>query len=115
MSQEERLMKFAKLFKVFQLLWILSVAVTAYGDAVTDWSGRLEQLVYAVAQPIPAQPRSAAIVNTAIFDAVNGIARKYDPYYVKTWGPPGGSAEAAAAQAAYRTMLSLYPSQQAAL
>jgi PAP2 superfamily len=108
-------MELRKLFKVFLLLSILSIAVTAYGDAVTDWSGRLEQLVYAVAQPVPAQPRSAAIVHTAIFDAVNGIARKYDPYFVKTWGPPGGRQEAAAAQAAYTTMLSLYPSQKPAL
>jgi hypothetical protein len=108
-------MKFVKLFRVFPLLCILSIAVSASADAVTDWSGHLEQIVYAVAQPIPAQPRSAAIVHTAIFDAVNGIARKYDPYFVKAWGPPGARQEAAAAQAAYTTMLNLYPSQKAAL
>src|SRR5262245_17112069 len=114
-SQEEVMKVSAKLFTVFQFLCIFGVSVTAFADAVTDWSVRLEQLVYAVAQPVPTQPRSAAIVHTAIFDAVNGIARKYDPYFVKAWGPPGARQEAAAAQAAYTTMLNLYPSQKAAL
>jgi hypothetical protein len=108
-------MKLERLYKVLPVLCFLFAATPAFSDAVTDWSSRLEQIVFAVAQPIPAQPRSVAIVHTAIFDAVNGIARKYDPYFVKTWGPAGANQEAAAAQAAYTTMLYLYPSQKPAI
>jgi hypothetical protein len=37
-----------------------------------------------------------AIVHAAIYDAVNGIERKYTPYFVTERGPRGASAEAAA-------------------
>jgi len=45
---------------------------------------------------------------------VNGIARKYQPYFVEDWAPGGARLEAAAAQAAYTTLLALYPTQKAA-
>lgn len=88
---------------------------TARADAVTDWSAHLEQAVFATAQPIPAQARAAAIVHTAIFDAVNGIARQYTPYFVTEPAPPGARQEAAAVQAAYTTLKALYPAHTAVL
>ena len=60
------------------------------------------------------QTRPLAIMHAAIFDAVNGIARKYDPYFVTDLAPGGARQEAAAAQAAYTTLVSLIPSQKAA-
>ena len=84
-------------------------------DAVTDWNAHLEQAVFATAQPIPAQARAAAIVHTAVFDAVNGIARKYTPYFVTEAAPPGARQEAAAVQAAYTTLKALYPAHGATL
>jgi len=84
-------------------------------DVVTDWNAHLEAAVYATAQPVPAQPRFAAIVHVAMFDAVNGIARKYTPYFVTEKAPPGARQDAAAVQAAYTTLKALYPSQAAAL
>src|SRR5437016_6290893 len=89
--------------------------LAAHADTVTDWSANLDQTIVAVAQPVPAQARSIAIVHAAIYDAVNGIARKYTPYFVTERAPHGARQEAAAAQAAYTTMLNLYPSQKAAL
>src|SRR5678816_3539214 len=77
----------------------------AHADVIADWNAHLEQAVYATAEPIPAQARSAAIVHAAIFDAVNGIARKYEPFFVKTWATPEANQEAAAAQAAYITLV----------
>jgi hypothetical protein len=56
--------------------------------------------------------RPATIVSVAVFDAVNGISRKYEPYYVKQWAPGGARPEAAAAQAAYTTLVSLFPAQK---
>jgi len=96
-------------------LVVLFGAVGAYADAVIDWNIQLERAIYATAEGAPPQFRSAAIVHAAIFDAVNGIARKYEPYFVKEWGPPEGNQEAAAAQAAYVTLVHLYPSQKTVL
>src|SRR5213593_1582694 len=87
----------------------------ARADMVTDWSANLDKTIIAVAQPVPAQARSIAIVHAAIYDAVNGIARKYAPYFVTESAPHGARQEAAAAQAAYTAMVNLYPSQKPAL
>ncbi len=57
--------------------------------------------------------RVAAIVQAAVFDAVNGIARRYTPIHVAPAGPAGASRDAAAVQAAYATLVNLYPAQKA--
>lgn len=87
----------------------------ARADAVTDWNEYLEEAVFATAQPVPAQGRSAAIVHLAIFEAVNGITRKYHPYCIDEKGPRGARAEAAAVQAAYTTLRALYPAHANAI
>jgi hypothetical protein len=81
------------------------------GDMVTDWNANLERAIFDTAQPVPAQARFAAIMHVAMFDAVNGIARKYTPYYTTETAPPGARPEAAAAQAACTVLKALYPSQ----
>ena len=43
--------------------------------------------------------RFAAIVQSAVFDAVNGIERRYTPFRVQPNAPPGASRAAAAVQA----------------
>ena len=96
--------------------FLLGVAArTTSADVVTDWNATYEA---AVRNPTPGPPvlaRSAAIVHSAIFDAVNGIAKKYTPVRVTDAAPAGARAEAAAAQAAYTTLLSLFPSKQSLL
>ena len=53
--------------------------------------------------------RAGAIVQAAVYEAVNSIEREYEPYleYVEVEGE--ASKEAAVCAAAYRTMLSLFP------
>jgi hypothetical protein len=85
----------------------------ARADVVTDWNANTEQAILTAAQGPPVQGRFLAIVHAAIYDAVNGIEHKYTPYFVTERGPAGASAEAAAAQAAYTALVSLYPSQKA--
>lgn len=63
----------------------LTVAVlgTAIADEVTDWNAILLQTLNgppAVAAPLA--PRLAAIVQAAVFDAVNGIEGHYTPVHV---------------------------------
>jgi hypothetical protein len=54
-------------------------------------------------------------VQVAVFDAVNGIQREYEPYFVTEAPPPGARADAAAAAAAHTALKALYPSQAATL
>jgi len=56
--------------------------------------------------------RVAAIVQASVFDAVNGIDRKYAPVHVPTGGPAGASRRAAAVEAAYTALVALYPAQK---
>src|SRR5262249_42519779 len=57
--------------------------------------------------------RPAAIVMAAVFDAVNGIERRYTPVHVPPAAPAGTSQRAAAVQAAYASLVRLFPSQAA--
>ena len=93
------------------LLVGLTTANRARADAVTDWNANTEQAILTAAQGPPVQGRMLATVHAAIFDAVNGIDQKYTPFFVSERGPRGASAEAAAVQAAYTALVSLYPSQ----
>ncbi len=88
---------------------------SAHADMVTDWNANTVAAVRAASQPPPVQGRFLAIVHTAIYDAVNGIQRRYSPYFVTERGPRGASPEAAAAQAGYTALVNLFPAQKATL
>ena len=60
-------------------------------------------------------PRLGAIVHTAVFDAANGIDRRYAPLFVQSRAPQGASRRAAVVAAAHTALASLFPSQQTAL
>lgn len=85
------------------------------GDAVIRWNQVLQQAVRVPgAQPPTIRvERSYAMMHAAMFDAVNSIERAFRPYFVEIRAPRGASAQAAAAQAAYDTLVALYPQQQA--
>ena len=84
-------------------------------NMVTDWNETAEVVIRASTPSPPIQIRALAIVNAAIYDAVNGIARTYQPYFVTDAAPPGARKEAAAAQAAFTALLGLFPGQAALL
>jgi Vanadium chloroperoxidase N-terminal domain len=91
-------------------------------DAVLDWNAILLQanandfdpaVVTSPDQAGPARTsRAFGIVHAAIFDAVNSIDQSYTPYLSAVSAPHGASIEAAVAQAAHDTMVSLYPQQK---
>jgi hypothetical protein len=56
--------------------------------------------------------RIAAIVQASVFDALNGIERRYTPYHVDAAAPRGASQEAAIASSAYTALVALIPSQK---
>ena len=80
-------------------------------NMVTDWNETAEVVIRASTPSPPIQIRALAIVNAAIYDAVNGIAHTYQPYFVTDAAPPGARKEAAAAQAAFTALLGLFPGQ----
>lgn len=95
-----------------RLFTILSFAILAQADEVTDWNAILLQALTtppAVAAPLAQRP--AAIVHAAVFDAVNGIERQYMPLAVAPAAPRGASPNAAAVQAAYASLVHLFPAQ----
>jgi hypothetical protein len=51
-------------------------------------------------------------LQASVFDAVNGIERRYSPIHVDAVAPRGASRRASAVQAAYASLVKLYPSQQ---
>ena len=52
--------------------------------------------------------RLGAIVHTAIFDAYNGIERRYTPIFVNDVAPAGSSRRAAVIAAAYTSLVGLF-------
>ena len=101
---------------VYALLFAAVGAGAAVADEVTDWNEiMLDAFMGPPAVSPPLTARSAAIVAASVFDAVNGIERRYTPIHVSPAAPPGASERAAAVQAAYASLVRLFPARAAAL
>jgi hypothetical protein len=87
-------------------------ATTVRADEVTDWNQILFQAFITDNTLQNTLTRNAAIVQASVFDAVNGIERRYTHIHVTPDAPHGASARAAAVQAAYASLLKLFPNQQ---
>jgi len=109
-------MKIAKVLLVLAVLSTLFIT-TARADEITDWNRNLFEAARLNVPPTSplAVTRNAALVQAAVFDAVNGIERRYTPVHVDPAAPDGASKRAAAVQAAYAMLIRLYASQTAAL
>jgi PAP2 superfamily len=92
---------------------VLQCAWAAHADAVTDWNAIMQTTV--ASSNAVVQNRSAAIVQLAVFEAVNSIVGDYEPYLGTLVAPPWASPDAAAIAAAHRTLVTLYPSSVQAL
>jgi PAP2 superfamily len=87
----------------------------AAADEVTDWNHMMLEATLTAGTPAPVSTRSTAMVQAAVFDAVNGIDPHYTPIFVRHTGPRHASTRAAAVQAAYAILLRLYPAQAVTL
>ena len=86
---------------------------TVKADAVTDWNEIMQTTVAAGNANV--QARSAAIVQLAVFEAVNSIVGDYEPYLGTIAAPEWASPDAAAAAAAHAVLVALYPASNAVL
>ena len=84
-------------------------------DDVLDWNAMFNRAIVLSSYVSAGAFRPAAIVHASMFDAVNGIERRYEPIHVTAHGPREASRRAAVIQAAYASMLNLFPTQKAAL
>ena len=84
---------------------ILAYTGTCRADTITDWDTKAT----AVASSAALGEREVTIVDLAMFDAVNSIERRYQPYLgqLPTTGPT--SADAAAASAAATALAGVHP------
>jgi PAP2 superfamily len=90
-------------------------SVGAQADVVLDWNAIAVNTAVSNNQNPYAQARYAAIVQLAVFEAVNSITHDYQPYLGSITAPADASPEAAAIEAAYLVLSTYFPASQAAL
>lgn len=92
----------------------LSVSA-ASADVVTQWNEIMLQSVKTSAVPPPKASRAYAMVQSAVYDAVNSISRTHYQYQFMEAPAAGASQEAAAAAAAHAVLRGLFPTQASSL
>ena len=78
-------------------------------DVVLFWNDVALGAVKAERTPPPLAARNLAMVHVAVYDAVNAVDRTHCPYHVDAVPPAGTDTRAAAAGAAHRVLVDLYP------
>ncbi len=84
-------------------------------DQVLEWNQTFIDMLIATNTANSSSQRLGAIVHTAIFDAYNGIERRYTPVFVPTTAPRGASRRAAVIAAAHAVLVGLFQSQKGEL
>ena len=115
MRQEKSYARCGLLGAAATLLLALAPAARAQStsNAAIDWNAIAAST--AAGQPPHVQPLSLAMVQGAVYDAVNAIDGGHRPYLAAPAADPSDSKPAAAATAAYRTLVGIFPTQQATL
>jgi hypothetical protein len=87
----------------------------ARADEVSDWNQNTFTAIFTAKTTPLFTTRVIALVQSAVFDAINGVYNRYTPVHVPPTAPNGASARAAVVQAAYASLLNLYPAQKTTL
>src|SRR5205823_10321525 len=102
----------ANLRKVLAAVALMAPAPAASANVITDWNEKTVAFVTPRMAPAAGQ-RIVAIVQVAMFDAVNSIEARYRPYLIQLPTKATSSKEAAAAAAAGGVLIGLYPQEPA--
>jgi hypothetical protein len=99
------------------VLGALIAPAAAHADAVTQWNANASSAIFGVAQQPPQlSVPHLAMVHGAVYDAVNAIDGRYEGYLLTSrLATPFDSKDAAAATAAYRVLLDIFPGPQPTL
>jgi hypothetical protein len=95
-------------------LGVISITNAQALDPISAWNQISEKAVKTAGHPPPVAALDFAIVHLAIYDAVESIERRYEPYYTLVPGATG-SPSAAAAKAGHDVLVGLFPAQSATL
>lgn len=100
--------------------WLISTTVfasillfavrSASADVVADWNAIAVQSTVTAGRPGATGVVDLATVHAAMYDAVQAIEKRYEPYYVEVPGA-AGNVTAAAARAARDVLVNRFPSQ----
>jgi membrane-associated phospholipid phosphatase len=94
----------------FCLAFVITLGATsAYADVVTTWNTAALSAIRIDRTPPPRASRALAILHTSIYDAVNGLSRTHETYFVQSMVPASASKEAAASAAAHKVLVTLFP------
>src|ERR1051325_4823934 len=85
---------------IIVLLTGLAASHCACADEVNDWNQNTFTAVFTAKITPLFTTRVTALVQSAVFDAVNGVYKRYSPVHVPPAAPDGASARAAVIQAA---------------
>jgi len=89
-----------------------SASLIAKADVVTDWNVKALEVLSAAKLPTPPASRVIAMVQTAVYEAVNAITKRYPADQISLKARDGASIEAAVASANHAMLLSLVPTQR---
>jgi PAP2 superfamily len=89
--------------------------IPVHADVVTDWNATAEGINTKRQVPPAHNARQMAILQVAVFEAVNAIERRYTPYRLNLTADRTVSKEAAAAAAAHAVLLAFHSDEKGAL
>ena len=109
-------MKKVRQFALSVVVALLSSAALSAQNVVVQWNGIASTTIVTNGKKSPAASSVwFAYVHLAVFDAVNAIDHRFQPYLFTTTAPAGTNRDAAAVAAAHRVLVNYFPSQQASL
>jgi len=105
--------------KVLHVVPAVALALFAHAtpraDVVTDWKVVATETVFAAGLPPPPANRTMAIVQTAVYEGVNAITKRYPVDRMALNATPEASIDAAVTAANRAALTALVPSQRAAI
>jgi len=95
---------------------LLAAATLNAQNVVVQWDAIASTTIITNGKGSPASSSVwFAYVHLAVFDAVNAIDHRFEPYLFTTDAPKGTNKDAAAVAAAHRILVNYFPAQQASL
>lgn len=97
---------------VMSVIIVMFFPLMARADVVTDWNVKALDVVSAAKLPTPPASRVIAMVQTAVYEAVNAITKRYPADQIKLKSAEGASIDAAVATANRAMLTQLVPTQR---
>jgi hypothetical protein len=105
----------ASKFRAAALVLFASLGIHTRADIIMDWNARADVIAAEKRVMPPPLARTFALLHVAMFESINAVERRYQPYKLDLIADRNTSREAAAACAAHAVLTGLYPDQKASL